>query len=644
MKQSTALDILKTGHNVFLTGSAGAGKTYTLNQYIHYLQARQVPVAITASTGIAATHMNGTTIHSWSGIGIRMTMEDKQISQLKSKKSLKERLEQTQVLIIDEISMLHAKQLDLINQVLKVVRNNDKAFGGIQVVLSGDFFQLPPVGERGESNRDKFAFMSKAWLEAQLHVCYLTEQHRQQKNTSNSLSLNDILNQIRQASVTHDAIEVLHDSQHNHIGQIRTRLYTHNVNVNSINDTQLSHLTGEAQVYHAMANGDPKLIDMLKKSVRTPDELTLKIGAKVMFVKNIPDLSVCNGTMGEVVKFVAINDKNEPMPKHDASQTDASLTESLTSKSNDELAKQTEDDTKDDDAKDDDAKDDEKIIKTKYPVIRLNTGREVIATPEQWVVEDEIGLPLATYWQVPLSLAWAITVHKSQGMTLDAAEIDLRNTFELGQGYVALSRLTDLSGLKLLGFNQTSLNLDPLARGADKRFLELSAEVQATYDELDKDAITQAHQNFVIQCGGTNDSAVIADHQKKQEQKKQQQQKKEHLSNQSIITDSTIDITKRLLAQSLTIAETAQERKLAQATIMRHLQAIKEEDPNFPCEHLRPNDKLVTDVYQAYDAIMAINDPNDFDQQGNIKLKPIFDRLHERVSYNDIRLALIFKP
>lgn len=634
MKQSTALDILKTGHNVFLTGSAGAGKTYTLNQYIHYLQARQVPVAITASTGIAATHMNGTTIHSWSGIGIRMTMEDKQISQLKSKKSLKERLEQTQVLIIDEISMLHAKQLDLINQVLKVVRNNDKAFGGIQVVLSGDFFQLPPVGERGESNRDKFAFMSKAWLEAQLHVCYLTEQHRQQKNTSNSLSLNDILNQIRQASVTHDAIEVLHDSQHNHIGQIRTRLYTHNVNVNSINDTQLSHLTGEAQVYHAMANGDPKLIDMLKKSVRTPDELTLKIGAKVMFVKNIPDLSVCNGTMGEVVKFVAINDKNEPMPKHDASQTDASLTESPTSKSNDELAKQTEDDTKDD----------EKIIKTKYPVIRLNTGREVIATPEQWVVEDEIGLPLATYWQVPLSLAWAITVHKSQGMTLDAAEIDLRNTFELGQGYVALSRLTDLAGLKLLGFNQTSLNLDPLARGADKRFLELSAEVQATYDELDKDAITQAHQNFVIQCGGTNDSAVIADHQKKQEQKKQQQQKKEHLSNQSIITDSTIDITKRLLAQSLTIAETAQERKLAQATIMRHLQAIKEEDPNFPCEHLRPNDKLVTDVYQAYDAIMAINDPNDFDQQGNIKLKPIFDRLHERVSYNDIRLALIFKP
>lgn len=634
MKQSTALDILKTGHNVFLTGSAGAGKTYTLNQYIHYLQARQVPVAITASTGIAATHMNGTTIHSWSGIGIRMTMEDKQISQLKSKKSLKERLEQTQVLIIDEISMLHAKQLDLINQVLKVVRNNDKAFGGIQVVLSGDFFQLPPVGERGESNRDKFAFMSKAWLEAQLHVCYLTEQHRQQKNTSNSLSLNDILNQIRQASVTHDAIEVLHDSQHNHIGQIRTRLYTHNVNVNSINDTQLSHLTGEAQVYHAMANGDPKLIDMLKKSVRTPDELTLKIGAKVMFVKNIPDLSVCNGTMGEVVKFVTTNDKNEPMPKHDASQTDASLTENLTSKPNDELAKQTEDD----------AKDDEKIIKTKYPVIRLNTGREVIATPEQWVVEDEIGLPLATYWQVPLSLAWAITVHKSQGMTLDAAEIDLRNTFELGQGYVALSRLTDLSGLKLLGFNQTSLNLDPLARGADKRFLELSAEVQATYDELDKDAITQAHQNFVIQCGGTNDSAVIADHQKKQEQKKQQQQKKEHLSNQSIITDSTIDITKRLLAQSLTIAETAQERKLAQATIMRHLQAIKEEDPNFPCEHLRPNDKLVTDVYQAYDAIMAINDPNDFDQQGNIKLKPIFDRLHERVSYNDIRLALIFKP
>ena len=162
MRQSSALNILKTGKNVFLTGSAGSGKTYTLNQYIHYLRARRVPVAVTASTGIAATHMNGITIHSWSGIGIKDELTERDLSNLARKQFLADRLKDTAVLIIDEISMLHAKQLNLVNQVLKHVRKNDNPFGGIQVVVAGDFFQLPPIGSKGESNRDKFAFMSEA--------------------------------------------------------------------------------------------------------------------------------------------------------------------------------------------------------------------------------------------------------------------------------------------------------------------------------------------------------------------------------------------------------------------------------------------------------------------------------------------------
>ena len=204
MKQETALKLLKAGENVFLTGSAGAGKTYTLNQYIRYLKSRKVPVAITASTGIAATHMNGMTIHTWAGIGIKETLSDDDLKRLKERKYLKEHLENAQVLIIDEISMLHAKQLNLVNQVLKYFKENECAFGGIQVIVAGDFFQLPPVSKKDEKNRDKFCFMSEAWVEAKFRVCYLTEQHRQGEDP-----LNEILNAIRHQQINQNHLNIL---------------------------------------------------------------------------------------------------------------------------------------------------------------------------------------------------------------------------------------------------------------------------------------------------------------------------------------------------------------------------------------------------------------------------------------------------
>ena len=204
MKQATALDILKTGKNVFLTGSAGAGKTYTINQYLHYLRARDVAVAVTASTGIAATHMNGMTIHSWAGIGISNELTAKDIARIKKRTVVVERIERTKVLVIDEISMLHRQQFELINQVLQAIKENTLPFGGIQLLVAGDFFQLPPIGEPHESNRDKFAFMAQAWLDADFQICYLSEQHRQKTdktavagNTYYGLDLTAILNQIR---------------------------------------------------------------------------------------------------------------------------------------------------------------------------------------------------------------------------------------------------------------------------------------------------------------------------------------------------------------------------------------------------------------------------------------------------------------
>ncbi|MGP5273595.1 AAA family ATPase [Psychrobacter faecalis] len=640
MRQSSALDILKTGQNVFLTGSAGSGKTYTLNQYIDYLRARRVPVAVTASTGIAATHMNGTTIHSWSGIGIKDELTDRDLTNLSRKQFLADRLKDTAVLIIDEISMLHAKQLNLVSQVLKHVRKNDKAFGGIQVVVAGDFFQLPPIGSKGETNREKFAFMSEAWLDAKFHICYLSEQHRQVSEAANGgLDLDDILNQIRRQEVTFEAIAALEATFDQNVDIKRTRLYTHNLNVNKINDKELAALDGEMMRFAATATGDSKLVETLKKTVRTQDELILKVGAKVMFIKNNTELGVSNGTMGELIGFAAVKINDDKDNNDDLIEDDSENAESDTDKNIKGKGKKT---TKD--------KEKPKVKKPttqKMPVVRLNSGREVIAEPEEWIIEDETGDVLASYEQVPLCLAWAITIHKSQGMTLEAAEIDLSRTFELGQGYVALSRLKSLAGLQLLGMNDMSLQLDPLARGADKRFLALSEEADANYAMLDEESMRQAHEKFILKSGGTLSKSVIEAYANLQKKRREQQQaqidKKQKLGNQvSDKSDSTLLATRILLEESLSIAEISQARQLSQSTIMRHIAELKSQDPSLACDHLRPDDEVMTAVGNAYVAIKVANNPNDFNDDGSVKLRPIFEHLKQAVDYNTIRLALIF--
>ena len=652
MRQSSALDILKTGQNVFLTGSAGSGKTYTLNQYIDYLRARRVPVAVTASTGIAATHMSGTTIHSWSGIGIKDELSDRDLSNLSRKQFLADRLKDTAVLIIDEISMLHAKQLNLVSQVLKYVRKNDKAFGGIQVVVAGDFFQLPPIGNKGETNREKFAFMSEAWLDAKFHICYLSEQHRQVSEAANGgLDLDDILNQIRRQEVTFEAIAALEATFDQDVDIKRTRLYTHNLNVNKINDKELAALEGDMMRFEATSTGDSKLVETLKKTVRTQDDLILKIGAKVMFIKNNSELGVSNGTMGELIGFAAVkiedNQDNSSALIEDDEDVDSG-TESDTDNAteNDKASAKT---AKTKPKKDSDKKQPKpkKTITQKMPVVRLNSGREVVAEPEEWIIEDETGEVLASYEQVPLCLAWAITIHKSQGMTLDAAEIDLSRTFELGQGYVALSRLKSLAGLQLLGMNDMSLQLDPLARGADRRFLVLSDEADANYAMLDEESMTQAHEKFILKSGGTLSKSIIdayANLQKKRrEQLQAQQDKKQKLGNQvSDKSDSTLLATRILLEESLSIAEISQARQLSQSTIMRHIAELRSQDSSLLCDHLRPDDEVMTAVGNAYIAIKVANNPNDFNDDGSIKLRPIFDHLKQGIDYNTIRLALIF--
>ncbi|MDT0198572.1 MULTISPECIES: AAA family ATPase [unclassified Acinetobacter] len=569
MKQETALKLLKAGENVFLTGSAGAGKTYTLNQYINYLKARKVAVAITASTGIAATHMNGMTIHTWAGIGIKDFLSEEDLKRMKERKYLKEHLENAQVLIIDEISMLHAKQLNLVNQVLKYFKESDEAFGGIQVIVAGDFFQLPPVGKNDERNRDKFCFMSDAWVEAKFRVCYLTEQHRQGNDY-----LNDILNAIRAQAINHEHRTALQATRHQEIGETYTRLYTHNMDVDSINFKHLNEIDNDPRQFDAQCDGNEKLIETLKSSVRAPEALTLKKHAKVMFVKNNFDMGYINGSLGEVISF---------------------------------------------------EEDDEYGV---LPKVKLTDGTTLVVEPETWSVDNEAGKTIASFQQIPLRLAWAITIHKSQGMTLEAAEIDLSHTFEKGQGYVALSRLKSLNGLRLKGFNEQALELDSLAIKADRRFQELSDEAEANFENVD---LTAQHKAFIRHCGGTLNEVEIQRNEKKISK---------NAGKQSYAT-ATLDETRELFEEGYEIADIATERGLTPATIINHLGRLhKEQGLDISLAH--PGEEVVEQVRKIYKRLTKRQNPEHFNDDGSIKLRPIVELTTPKMAYDQVRLALLF--
>ncbi|MCO8068058.1 AAA family ATPase [Acinetobacter schindleri] len=569
MKQETALKLLKAGENVFLTGSAGAGKTYTLNQYINYLKARKVSVAITASTGIAATHMNGMTIHTWAGIGIKDFLSEEDLKRMKERKYLKEHLENAQVLIIDEISMLHAKQLNLVNQVLKYFKESDEAFGGIQVIVAGDFFQLPPVGRNDERNRDKFCFMSDAWVEAKFRVCYLTEQHRQGNDY-----LNDILNAIRAQAIGTEHRNALQGTRHQEIGDTYTRLYTHNMDVDSINFRHLNEIDNEPRQFDAQCDGNDKLIETLKSSVRAPETLTLKKHAKVMFVKNNFDLGYINGSLGEVIGF---------------------------------------------------EEDDEFGV---LPKVKLTDGTTLLVEPETWSVDNEAGKTIASFQQIPLRLAWAITIHKSQGMTLEAAEIDLSHTFEKGQGYVALSRLKTLDGLRLKGFNEQALELDSLAIKADRRFQELSSEAEEHFENID---LTKQHNAFIRHCGGTLNEIEIQRNEKKLAKNGGKQN----------YAAATLDETRELFEEGYDIADIATERGLTPATIINHLGRLhKEQGLDISVAH--PGEEVVEQVRKIYKRLTKRQDTDHFNDDGSIKLRPIVELTSPRMGYDQVRLALLF--
>lgn len=555
MTQERALEILKTGGNVFLTGEPGAGKTHVINQYIAWLEAAGLHVAVTASTGIAATHLGGLTIHSWSGIGIRDQLSAYDIEQIISREKTVKRIKKTQVLVIDEISMLDGSVIDMIDRVVKAARQSTEPFGGLQIVFVGDFFQLPPITKQGEVMR--YAFESHAWEAARPLICYITEQYRQDDEM-----LLGLLKSIRKNEVEEEHYTLLGEQKEIGYEDIEpTRLYTHNADVDAVNAGKLKELSGMVKRFTMDGQGNKQLVQGLVRSCLSPECLELKEDAMVMFTKNNFEAGYVNGTLGRVERF----------------DTEGG-----------------------------------------YPVVRTTEGREITVKPANWEIVDD-GKVHASISQLPLRLAWAITVHKSQGMSLDAAEIDLTKAFVYGQGYVALSRVRTLIGLKVVGIGPNALGIDPKIVNYDGRFMSESEMANDTFEEMDEEEIARMHMQFLAARGGT-----IPD---------EKDVKAGRSGMNRVQKESTYATTKRMLEEGKDIKTIIKERGMTGSTISGHIEKLLL-DGELPIDRIGAFVPEDVDWDTLYDDV-----GNAIKEHGSEKLKPLYEATDEQYEYDLIRLA-----
>ena len=576
MTQETALTILKTGANVFLTGEPGSGKTHTVNEYVRFLRSHAIEPAITASTGIAATHISGMTIHSWSGIGIREKLSKRDVADIAAKQHVAKRVNRANILIIDEVSMLAPHVLDMVDRVCRSVKKSEEPFGGMQVVLVGDFFQLPPVVKRrvaagadslsqgGEDDQTTFieepsgifAYESAAWRRAEPVMCYLTEQYRQ----DDDVFLN-ILSSIRAGEFDEDHYEhirsriIMHaDDAPPHI----PKLYSHNADVDRVNERELRKIGGQQYSFTMTAKGNKRIVETLKKGCLSPDKLQLAVGASVMFTKNNPQQGFVNGTLGVIEAF-------DP--------------------------------------------------DTKHPVVRTNDGKRIAVVPMEWTVEED-GKIRARVSQFPLRLAWAITVHKSQGMSMDAAVMDLAQVFEYGQGYVALSRVRRLSGVHLLGFNKRATEVHPQTLEQDVEFKNAAEAAEAEYAQLPKKELATLEKDFILRVGGTMAASVP---------------KKPAMPAPK---PNTHEETLKLWNAGKNIAEISRERELKPTTIFGHIEQLVQDGAitRAASERLLTK-KLKKDLPKILAAFKKLD---------TLSLSPVREYCKEQYSYNDLRIARLF--
>ena len=398
-KQNEAFSLMVDGHNVFLTGSAGTGKTSCIKLFMKIYKDQKI-MGVTSTTGISALLFGGTTLHSFLGIGLGDKSGESIVSNLYTKPHLRKRWVDLEVLIIDEISMLSPELFDKLEYIARRIRRNEKPFGGIQLILSGDFLQLPCI------NSDGFCFEAETWNKCITNTIFLTRIIRQ-----SDTNFQECLNEIRIGKLS-DKTKKLLDSRRdvdltNDFGIKPTKLYSTNKSVDYINDKELDILAQkdiefyeynmDIQIYPGVKNAKYS-IDKYKKNCTASENLQLCIGAQVMLLCNLDiENGLVNGSRGIITKFV--ND---------------------------------------------------------MPVVKFLNGAEIITDYHTWEYEEK-DIKMFNVTQIPLKLAYAITIHKSQGMSLDYAEIDLSNIFNDGQAYVALSRVKNIFGLSIINVDYTQI-------------------------------------------------------------------------------------------------------------------------------------------------------------------------------------------
>ena len=522
-----------------MTGEPGAGKTHTITDYIAWLTEKGKEVAVTASTGIAASHLGGRTIHSWSGIGVKEELGQEDIEQIVRRGKSARRISAADVLIIDEISMLNGNILDSLDVLFRTVRMDMRPFGGMQVVLVGDFFQLPPVSRSGGV---PYAFAAEVWGRAGLQVCYLTEQHRQEDD-----AFLDLLRAIRSGTLTDEHYTLLQEQDSiANSEQEPTILHSHNREVDKDNTTRLNALPGEQRTFTMEKDGPKAAVEAMIKGCMSPEVLIIKEGAVVMFTKNDPQQAFVNGTLGTVTGFT---------------QEDG------------------------------------------LPVVESFDGETIIAEQTLWEMHDG-GERIAALRQVPLRLAWSITIHKSQGASLDAAEINLSRVFVEGQGYVALSRVRSLAGLRLVGgITPKSLAVSPAIQEWDQVFEQASKQVEAAFASITPEEVQRK-------------SAADMDTQPIKPPKK-----------------DTYTNTLEMLQAGKTLEEIVAARDIQEKTILNHIETLAEKNAlnQNDLTHLLPEhwDTIYRDIHTAIQT------------HGDERLKPLYEHCNEQHPYPHITLARI---
>lgn len=497
-EQQRAVDFAIAGKNIFITGPGGTGKSFLIERLVNELSVHRGRIVdVVATTGIAAIKVKGQTLHSWAGVGLAEKSAEQLCSDLKRQPWLakaKKRWLKVATLIVDEVSMLDRvffEKLDHIGRRLR--QDNERPFGGIQLIFCGDFFQLPPVVKRnkpsavvGSSNNPenvattpppvedvrKYCFESTLWSSTFPHenVVQLRHLFRQHGDTT----FQQMLNEIRYGQPLPNTIENLmkcvnrpREQRLVDLGIEPTRLYPLNEQVDQLNRTCLVKLQTEEQFYQSFVLHHGSFLDRnvefrqkteekLKSGCIAGDMVSLKIGAQVMLLKNRPLLGLVNGSRGIVVDFKTM-DLLEDQDDIDVDPDD-------------------EGDNEGDDELDLDLRKTKEMLKSKanvnaykeqqrgkrFPVVRFLNGVEMTVGFQHWSIHSAESDDAQDHWemyyfQVPLKLAWACSIHKAQGMELDCASIKMCGMFEEGQAYVAFSRIHDLNSLYLEDFDVSTI-------------------------------------------------------------------------------------------------------------------------------------------------------------------------------------------